>query len=224
LAEDQCQQLFLDQFGLPYAAIKIHDHVEILSLKSSRFKNWLCRAFYISEQKILNNENVTNILSILKAKAEFDGITRNLSLGVAGIAEEPHTIYYDLTNKDWQVIKITKDGWCVEKMPTIFRRYSNQQPHVYPCKSKEYPHGIFDKFMSLVNVKGEDNQLLLKCYIISLFYPDISKPVLMLHGVLRTVELALENHIKSRKDTKWEILRNAVIRTAIAFLNQLKQI
>ena len=36
--------------------------------------------------------------------------------------------------------------------------------------------------MQLTNVKGEDNRLLLKCYIISLFYPDIPKPILMLHG------------------------------------------
>jgi hypothetical protein len=91
LAEDQCQHLFLDQFGLPYAAIKIHNHIETLSLKSSRFKNWLCRIFYASEQKILNNENVTNVLNILKARAEFDGIARNLSLRVAGITEELDT-------------------------------------------------------------------------------------------------------------------------------------
>jgi predicted KAP-like P-loop ATPase len=34
--------------------------------------------------------------------------------------------------------------------------------------------------------------------------------------LLRTVELALEDHIK-RNDTKWEIIRNAIIRTATAF-------
>jgi hypothetical protein len=121
-------------------------------------------------------------LNILKAKAEFDGVARNLSLRVANVKKEPFTIHYDLTNKDWQVIKITKDGWSVEYAPVIFKRYSNQQPQVYPCKSKEYPPDIFDTFMNLINVKGEDNQLLLKCYIISLFYPEIPKPILMLHG------------------------------------------
>ena len=38
--------------------------------------------------------------------------------------------------------------------------------------------------MKLVNIKSNDEEtkLLLKCYIISLFIPDIQKPVLMLHG------------------------------------------
>lgn len=36
--------------------------------------------------------------------------------------------------------------------------------------------------MALLNIKGEDNKLLLICYIISLFISDISKPILLLHG------------------------------------------
>jgi hypothetical protein len=180
LVEEQCSELFLDQFGMPYAAVRISEHIETLPLKSSRFRNWLCRIFYRSEQNILNNENVNNVLNILKARAEFDGGTRNLHLRVGKVPTEAHTIFYDLTDKDWQVIKITGNGWTVEFAPTIFRRYSNQQPQVYP--SKEYSPDIFDKFMQLTNVKGEDSKLLLKCYIISLFYPDIPKPILILHG------------------------------------------
>ena len=43
---------------------------------------------------------------------------------------------------------------------------------------------MFDVFTNLFNVKkkDQDNILLLKCYIISLFIPDIPKPVLVLHG------------------------------------------
>jgi hypothetical protein len=126
----------------------------------------------------------------------FDGIARNLSLRVANIAEELYTVYYDLSNKDWQVVKITKDGWSVEYAPVIFRRYSNQQPQVYPYKSKEYPSDIFDRFMNLINVKGEDNKLLLNCYIISLFYPDIPKPVLMLHGKQGSAKSTLQELIR----------------------------
>ena len=47
---------------------------------------------------------------------------------------------------------------------------------------------IFDEFISLFNMKNKDddkdkdNTLLLKCYIISLFIPEIPKPILLLHG------------------------------------------
>jgi hypothetical protein len=108
------------------------------------------------------------------------------------------TINYDLTDKDWFVIKITKDGWDVQYAPIIFRRYSNQQPQVYP--GKQYVPDIFDRFMNLVNVKGEDNKLLLKCYIISLFYPEIPKPVLMLHGEQGSAKSTLQELIRMLVD------------------------
>ena len=188
---------------MPYAAVEISDHLETLPLKWSRFRNWLCRIYYNSEEDVLNNETVTNVLNILKAKAEFDGTARNLSLRVANcssydVEEEPFTIHYDLTNKDWQVIKITKDVWSVEHAPVIFKRYSNQQPQVYP--RKEYPPDVFDRFMNLINVKGEDSKLLLKCYIISLFYPDIPKPVLMLHGEQGSAKSTLQELIRMLVD------------------------
>jgi hypothetical protein len=105
----------MDQFGTPYAAIKVGDHIETLPMKHSRLRSWLCRIFYTSTGgNILTSDNVTNVLSILKAKAEFDsGDRKNLYLRVATVREDPNTIYYDLTNKDWQIVKITPQGWSI---------------------------------------------------------------------------------------------------------------
>jgi hypothetical protein len=198
LTEEQCSELFHDQFNAPYAAILVGGHTEILPLKSSRFRNWLCRLYYHFEQDVLSSETATNVINILKAKAEFEDITRNLNLRVANINNEIFTIYYDLTDKDWSIIEITKDGWNVQDAPIIFRRYSNQQPQVYP--RREHRPDIFEQFMNLINVKGEDNKLLLKCYIISLFYPDIPKPVLMLHGEQGSAKSTLQELIRMLVD------------------------
>ena len=134
LAEEHCSELFVDQFGTQYGALKIGEHVETLRLKDSRFKSWLFRTYYLSEDKILNAESVTNVLNILTAKAEFEGAIRTLDLRVTNVQDEPFTIYYDLSNKDWQVVKITPEGWSIEPSPIIFRRYKSQQPQVYPSK------------------------------------------------------------------------------------------
>jgi hypothetical protein len=199
LAEERCSELFLDQFGTPYAAVKIGEHIETLRLKDSRFKNWLCRTYYISEDRILTAENVANVMNILKAKAEFEGVTRTLNLRVASVKEECETrYYYDLTNRDWQVVKITEDDWSIEYAPIVFKRYRHQQPQVYP--TREYPPDIFDKFMDLLNVKGEDDKLLLECYIVSLFYPDIPKPILMLHGEQGSAKSTLQALIRMLVD------------------------
>jgi hypothetical protein len=46
LAKKYCQDLFIDNLGQPHAAVKIDKHLEVLPIKSSRFKNWLCKIFY----------------------------------------------------------------------------------------------------------------------------------------------------------------------------------
>ena len=59
---------------------------------------------------------------------------------------------------------------------------------------------ILDKFIGLLNVKDDDNKLLLKCYIISLFIPSISKPILMLHGEQGSAKTTLQELIKMLVD------------------------
>ena len=158
LVSDHYSSLFLDQFGTPYAAIEVgqgqdhgdYDHIETIKLNSSRFRNWLSRIFYSSEGKILTSDNATNVLSILKARAEFDSEDRkDLNLRVAYIPQDPNTIYYDLTNFHWEYIKITPQGWNVAQAskitPIMFKRYPNQQPQIYPASDSAYPDDIYDK-------------------------------------------------------------------------------
>jgi hypothetical protein len=120
----------------------------------------------------------------LKAKAEFDGNSKELHLRVAYDTKKDETgtsrtirttIFYDLTNNGWEAIRITPEGWGIEKAPVIFRRH-NAHPQVYPSRD------IFDRFIKLLNIKDEKTKLLIKCYIIALFIPEIDKPFLMLHG------------------------------------------
>ena len=196
LAEEHCSELFVDQFGTQYGALKIGEHVETLRLKDSRFKSWLFRTYYLSEDKILNAESVTNVLNILTAKAEFEGAIRTLDLRVTNVQDEPFTIYYDLSNKDWQVVKITPEGWSIEPSPIIFRRYKSQQPQVYP--SRKYSPDVFDKFMNLMNIKDEDERLVSRGYIVGLFYPGIPKAISVIkaeQGSAKTTEHRLQKKL-----------------------------
>jgi Protein of unknown function, DUF488 len=219
LAGDQCGTPFMDQFGTPYITIAVgrnsnsgdggdgndgndlYDHIETVELDSRSFRHWLCRAFYSDSdgERILTSDNVTNVLSVLKARAEFDsGDRRELHLRVASIAEDRNTIYYDLTNKDWEYVKITPEGWRIVKpskiTPTIFKRVKNQKPQVYPTKSGDYPADIFDRWLGIINIKHadesnheeiqkeEDAKILLKCYVVALFFEQISKAIEMAYG------------------------------------------
>lgn len=179
IANLMCKQFFHDQFNTAYAAIALDDHTEVLSLDSKRFKHYICGVYYETKVSVPNAESITGAINVLKYEADFKGDMIPLHLRVAR-DDRDGSILYDLTTKDWDIIRVTSKGWRVEKSPIIFRRYSNQLPQVYP--SRDYEQDVFDRFINLVNVKDNDNKLLLKCYIIALFVPGIQKAIQMLHG------------------------------------------
>jgi len=87
--------------------------------------------------------------------------------------------------------------------------------------------------MNLLNVKKED-RLLLKCYIISLFIPDLPKAVLMVHGEQETAKSMLQELIIMLVDPtltkvltppkKTEELIQQVSKYAITYYDNLSRI
>jgi hypothetical protein len=46
-------------------------------------------------------------------------------------------LWYDLTNKAWQAVKVTRSGWeIVDKPPILFRRYSHHKPQILPAMER----------------------------------------------------------------------------------------
>ena len=198
-------EIFIDQFGESYIVIYINDHLETLAIDSSRFKSWFYKQFFEKSEtdKFLTTDAFTKVIEYLNGIAKFEGPKKDLQVRVAGCTEdEPYTIYYDLTNSNGEVVKITPDGWIIlggNDIPTIFRKYKNQKAQVYP--SRKYPSNILDQFVDLLNIKNEEIQRqmnskgrivskviiteqreLFKGYLFGIFYPGIPKPVFMSHG------------------------------------------
>ena len=206
-AENYIQLLFKDQFGKLFAYTKINDtNYDLMSLTSHKFEMYLYKIFYESQYKIILPKELKNeIIEHLQYKAEFSGITKKLDVRIA--KTDDYTFYYDLTNSNEGItaIKITSQGWSIENNPPIlFRRYNNQLPQIVPSPSfltiDDNDDKIFDKFINLLNVKDDDNKLLLKCYIVSLFIPGIAKPILMLHGEQGSAKSTLQELIKMLVD------------------------
>ena len=206
IAQWFCEEFFTDNLGQPHAATKIGNHIEVIPIKTEKFKDWLTKQCFdvgVAETKkrnqmkdggniedsdvlpnedILSSEALTRALRYLRAQAVYSEKPRKeLYLRVAKIGD---TIYYDLTNSEWQVVKITSEGWSVVYSPVLFRRYSHQLPQVMPEPVNAVGSvDIFDDFLKLLNIsEDEDNKVLFKCYIISLFYYGIVHAALMLHG------------------------------------------
>ena len=66
LANTYCQNFFIDTLGQPHAAVTIDKHLEVLPIKSSRFKNWLCKIFYDFSSERNNKQLVIKTTNKLK--------------------------------------------------------------------------------------------------------------------------------------------------------------
>ena len=156
---------FHDTLKMSYAAIKTTAHTEVWAVNGTQFKTWLQKLFYDKKHKTISGEALKSAIGVLNGKDLYDGATTPLSVRVA---EHGGSIFYDLSNKNWQAIMITPDGWqVVNNPPTMFVRYNHQLPQVTPSK-----YGNVKKLLNLVNVKSEYHLLFL-CWLISCFVPDI---------------------------------------------------
>jgi hypothetical protein len=213
LALNNCM-LFKDEFGIPYALVKIDDYYDVLPVERTKFKRYVSKLYYdANDGRIAYPEAIKTAVAQLEAKAEFEGKTIALYLRVAwsNTATTKDAIYYDLSDSKRRCIKITDNSWNIvdNQIEVLFRRYRHLSPQIEPINVlsnndddnmddniDNTDNTILDKFIDLLNVKDDDNKLLLKCYIISLFIPEISKPILMLHGEQGSAKSSLQELIK----------------------------
>jgi len=187
IASNKISKLFVDEYQEPHAAISVNEHLETIPIRSRRFRNYLASVVYMDSGNVIDSQTLKDVTGILSAKAEFENqdaepVTLNLR-----VAESNGKLYYDLTNKKWEFIEITTDGWKIVNNLILFHRYNNQVAQVYP--SRDYPTNILERFVNLVlnctNVeesKLEEYQLLLKCYIVCAFITGFPQAISMPSG------------------------------------------
>jgi hypothetical protein len=207
-------------------------HVEVHPMDEQRFKNWISGIYYNVKRDLLSEDDLKKIVRILISRAEFDENIRRHRLdvrvrgynkqqeekfsqdsqedvgtvgyvgGMGETTENFEAIYYDLTNKKWETIKITPEGWDIDNNPPIlFRRYGSELPQPYP--DRNYDPDVLDKFPDLINLKPEYKETqkqLLKPLIITMLWPNTTaKPILILPAAQG-----------SAKTTAFELIRDLV--------------
>lgn len=82
IAESNTDLFFKDQYDIPYAKVRVGDHHEIFSIKSSRYTYYITKLFfdYHNGEEIPNQESLNNAIRVLDAKTEFGNQRRNLNL------------------------------------------------------------------------------------------------------------------------------------------------
>ena len=131
--------LFKDEFNSPHALVKIKDYYDVLSVEGTKFKRYLSKLYYDSEdgnnKKIAGTEVLNSVVHHLQADAEFDGKTIPLHLRTAWSNQDTKdAIYYDMSDEKRRCIKVTKDGWKIveNQIEVLFKRYNHLKPQVEP--------------------------------------------------------------------------------------------
>lgn len=167
--------LFHDEQGNGYISLEIGGHQGIWPCRSKSIKKWLSSEVYRTQKKAPGSEVIKSILAVLEGKACFDGSEIELQNRVAWHNDE---LWYDLTNKQWQTVQITKDGWnIIDKSPAIFKRYSHHRAQVMPV-----PNGDVNLFLKYVNITNPQHRLLLLVFLVACFIPGFPHAMLVIFG------------------------------------------
>ncbi|MGA6990216.1 MAG: hypothetical protein WBX81_07365, partial [Nitrososphaeraceae archaeon] len=181
LAKSHIKQQFRDQTGAFYAVIERNEHDELLKTSSEEFNRYLSRLYYDSE----NKNKVIPRVTINNAKRLLESFTTDTRTLYNRIAKIDDTIYYDLNNEQRQCIKITKDGWEIDENPILFLSGDPNREQVQPRlpfaevaptdRNRRCVRDLIDKFY----IKYDYQRIIAEVYIMSLFIPDISHPIIL---------------------------------------------
>ena len=164
---------------------------EIVEINSTAFIEWLADLCYENLEGYVPSTAIEKqVVKVLQAKARRGGERYNLEIN---IAKNNTAILYDLGKG---VVKITDKNWSVvDNPPIVFRK-----PYGQLQQSKPKRGGDVKELLKFFNITNESEQLLILCYIITLFVPGILYPVLILHGTQGAGKSFLMEIMKSLVD------------------------
>ncbi|WP_342042835.1 hypothetical protein [Bacillus sp. OTU2372] len=159
----------------PFATFKVKSHYETYSLNGRVFKLWLTKTFYDKYGKVAGNQALAEAINILKAKALFEGEKMNV---FTRIAQKDNTIYIDLCDESWEVVKVTSEGWeIVSNPPVKFKRSKIAEEIPKPISG-----GSIEELKKYINYKNETDWVLIVAWLLSTLRPNSPYPILTIQG------------------------------------------
>lgn len=106
---------FFHADSVAYASVQVEGHRENRTMDSEAFSGWLKNRVWDSVGMVATDRALAGAISILKQKAsqqdEVELFRRFAHVGDA--------IYWDLGNKAWECVEITRTGWKVVQDPPV---------------------------------------------------------------------------------------------------------
>jgi hypothetical protein len=158
-----------------YADVTINGHRETWPIRSKGFRRWLCGRFFEAFGGAPNSEALQAAINTIEYKADYKGPKREVYVRVARLGDR---IYLDLGDDAWRTVEIGPDGWKVIGAPPVrFRRSAGMSALPKPKKG-----GSIQKLRSFLNVKNEDDLILVVAWLLAALSGRWPYPILVLAG------------------------------------------
>jgi hypothetical protein len=183
-----------------YAVISVDGHSENWRVRSQGFRRWLTRQFYWETGKPPGGQALSDALNVLEARAQFEGEEHSVHIRVEGHADE---IYIDLCNDNWEVVKISTDGWTIiNESPIKFIRAKG----MLPLPSPE-PGGSLILLRQFMNLQDETSWKLVVGALVASLRGRGPYPILVVQGEQGSAKSTLGRIIRSLIDPSSAPLR-----------------
>jgi hypothetical protein len=187
--------------GRAYATAEVNSHFETHLIRSRAFRMYLSRRYYREKRNALSSGALQDALGVLEGRALFDGEKVDVYCRVGRHANH---IYIDLGTEKWDAIELTPTSWTVVSRPPVkFRRARGMMALPYPIRD---PNG--EKYLrNYLNVRMEEDLVLLKMWVLAALSPDGPYPILVLNGPHGSAKTTVSRILRSLIDPNEAAMR-----------------
>jgi len=181
-----------------YGIVKINDNYKVIFLGSKECIQWLNSEYFDFSGKTHSPDLYKNVIALIIAQA----ITKESPIEEIHnrIAYVDNVIYYNLSNKEYELVVIDKNGYSIVKNDLdtpMFRKKSSPLPQLKP-KNKKNKNPL-DELVELLKIPRENRQLF-KIHLISLFISNYPIPIMILHGEKGSAKSTITDTVKKIVD------------------------
>ena len=170
---------FHPPFHDPEDTTYVHLNNQTFRINSDRFKDTMRAYCWDSFHKIINEGELARAITTLQAVGRINGEERKVCTRVA---QKDQCIEYDLCQSEKTYIRVSP-GKHIQgsRCTNTFYRPHGMLPQVIPDLTAKAAE-LLDLIKKYFRLRDEQEYLLLTCYLLSCFIPDIQHPLMMFHG------------------------------------------
>lgn len=186
-----------------YMLVKNNSHFESLNLDSSKTKHWMRNSYFEATGENYPDGPYDTALSLIKSQAIMTESNKEQIYNRIAMPDNK-TIYYDLADKKWRTVKITKDKVTIIQLDEtcpIFTRKQHQKEQVIPIFDEK--KDALSELITLLRIMQKD-KLVFKVHLISFFLESCPIPIMPITGEHGSIKTTIAKSVKQIVDPSGE--------------------